>query len=163
MGQGSVWNVNPVSVPIVSLPRRFEKVLLVCADTCQEVEEHLSAAGCVVKRVRDGKRALHRVRRESFHAAVLVSTGKEMDLVETVLNLSDIRTSMEIAIIANAAEASESLIQKITAVVPNVITVNVQELDLLFEAFGQKRKQRSKSRIQQLRAHAISSKEETKE
>ena len=89
------------------------------------------AAGCSVIKVSDGGRALYQAHRQIFDAAVLVSTGNDMDLVETVLNLSDLRHSMAIVIVTDQAEATGSVIGKITAAVPNTIKVNLCELQAL--------------------------------
>jgi DNA-binding response OmpR family regulator len=113
---------------------RFYKTLLVCAESCDAVEKCLTRAGCVVAKVCDGDRALSRMRREIFDAAVVVSTGKDMDLAETVFNLRDIRNSMEIVIVTDCADASGSVIRKIAASVPNIITLNLHGLEVLLEA-----------------------------
>ncbi len=42
---------------------------------------------------------MFRTKHESIDTALLVSTGKEMDIAETALNLSDINSSLEIVII----------------------------------------------------------------
>jgi DNA-binding response OmpR family regulator len=60
------------------------KVMLVCSDACNQVEECLLAAGCRVIKVKDGEAAVARVEREIFDAAVLVATGNRMDLAETL-------------------------------------------------------------------------------
>ena len=122
-------------VSVVSLPRRFDKTLLVCSESCEEVENCLTRAGCSVTKVSDGDRAVDKIRRATFDAAVLVSTGKEMDLAETVFNLRDIRSSMEIVIVADCADASANVIGEIATTVPNTIVVNLHELKGLFEAF----------------------------
>ena len=121
---------------VVSLPRRFDKTLLVCSGRCEEVEKHLTGAGCIVTKVSDGNRAIYRSRREMFDAAVLVSTGKEMDVVETVFNLSDIRTSMEIVIVADCADPSGNVIGEIAATVPHTIMVNLHGLKTLLETIN---------------------------
>jgi DNA-binding response OmpR family regulator len=99
------------------------------------VEKCLTGAGCIVTKVSDGDRAVYKIRREIFDAAVLVSTGKEMDLAETVFNLRDIKGSMEIVIVADCADRSASVIGKIATIVPNTIMVNLHGLRVLLEGW----------------------------
>jgi hypothetical protein len=114
---------------------RFEKTLLVCAEDCEEVEECLTRAGCIVTKVSNGGRAVYRIRREIFDAAVIVSTGKEMDLAETVFNLRDISSSMEIVIVAGCGgDAGENVIGTIAATLPNTILLNLHGLEVFLEA-----------------------------
>jgi len=117
-------------VPSVrSSPRRFKKTLLVCSASCDAVEKCLSRAGCAVTKVRDGDQAINKMRRKLFDTAIVVSTGKKMDLAETVFNLRDIRNSMEIVIVTDCADASESVIRKIAATVPNTTTLSLHGLE----------------------------------
>lgn len=116
--------------------RRFEKTLLVCSEDCHEVEKCLTGTGGNVTKVSDGYNAVYRVRTETFDAAVLVSTGQEMDLAETVFNLRDITRSMEILIVLDSADSSGNLVAKIAATVPHTIIVNLHGLEVLLEAFS---------------------------
>lgn len=81
------------------------KIMLVCSDAWAEVEECLLAVGHRVVKVRDGNFAVVRARREFFDTAVLVSTGKAIDLAETFFALRDINESMNIIIIADWRDA----------------------------------------------------------
>lgn len=121
-------------VSAVSLQRRFDKTLLVCSGSCAEVEEHLAGARCIVTKVSDGDQAVDKIRRETFDAAVIVSTGKGMDLAETVFNLRDVSGSIAIVIVADRVDASESVISKIATAIPNTVAVNLNELKGLFGA-----------------------------
>jgi hypothetical protein len=109
----------------------IDKALLVCAGSCPEVEGWISRAAATVIRVRTGGSAVDKARTEFFDAAVLVSTGKEMDLAETVFNLRDIKDSMEIIIVADGSDASGSVIGNIVKTVPNTIVANRQALQYL--------------------------------
>lgn len=102
----------------------FAKALLVCAKGCPEVEEWISKAAGAVTRVCEGTNAVSKARREFFDLTVLVSTGDEMDLAETVFNLRDLKDSMEIIIVADCSDASETTIGTIAKTVPNIIIVN---------------------------------------
>ena len=108
--------------------------MLVCSEACDEVEKCLLAAGYWVVKVGDGQAAVSRARRELFDAAVVVSTGKTMDLAETVFNLRDINGSMQIVIVAEALGINQRVIAEeiISPCVPNTKVVTIQELETLF-------------------------------
>jgi DNA-binding NarL/FixJ family response regulator len=83
---------------------RFRKIMLVSSTPSQEVERCLrNAAGEIVK-VSDGEDAIERVQHANFDIAVLVSTGKKMDVAETFFNLRDIKGSMPILIVDDRSD-----------------------------------------------------------
>ena len=112
----------------------LEKVILVCSESCGEVEKCLLAACRTVAKVDDGQEAISRARRETFDAAVLVSTGGVMDLAETALNLRDIRHSIQIIIVADHLSDDQNIAAKeiVLQSVPKTIVVTMERLrDLL--------------------------------
>jgi hypothetical protein len=58
-----------------------------------------------------GAAAVKRAKHESLGAAVLISTGSEMNLAETALNLRDIHPSIEIIIVADRKPIEETAAQ----------------------------------------------------
>lgn len=97
-----------------SLPR-LGKTLLVCSRRCAEVESQLANFGCRWTKVRDGNKALGTIRHEAFDMAILVSTGEQMDLVETILNLRDIRPSMPVIVLIDPASSEPAPAAQIIA------------------------------------------------
>jgi hypothetical protein len=109
----------------------IKKALLVCSPECTRVSERLLHAGYCVIRVDQGTGAIERAKHEVLNAAVLVSTGKEMDLAETVLNLKDIDPDVEIIIINDADSFAEKSVQTaaITRAFPEIPVLTLGELD----------------------------------
>jgi hypothetical protein len=79
-----------------------KKMMVVCSDFHEDLESHLVWEGWIVIWVYDAKTAIAKARRERLNLTVLISTGKEMDVTETLLNLRDIRRSMPIVVVAEA-------------------------------------------------------------
>jgi CheY-like chemotaxis protein len=110
---------------------QLKKVLLVCSRDCGGVEENLRHAGYRVIKVADGSAAIERAKHEPLNAAVLISTGTKMDLAETVLNLKDINSSVEIIIVVGSDSAEEKAAQTaaIVQAVPETSVINISEFD----------------------------------
>jgi CheY-like chemotaxis protein len=108
-----------------------KKVLLVCSRGCGRVEEHLRHAGYGVTKVADGAAAIERAKHEPLNAAVLISTGTEMDLAETVLNLKDINPAVEIIIVTGSDNAEEKAAQTaaILRALPETTVVTISKFD----------------------------------
>jgi CheY-like chemotaxis protein len=109
---------------------RFNKTLLVCSECCEEVEKYLTRAGCSVTRVSNGYGAVHKIRRENFDAAVLVSTERDMDLAETAFTLRDISPSVQIIIVVDREDPEEGGLPRrsIAEVIPNTKALTVDGL-----------------------------------
>ncbi len=91
------------------MDQRPKKMMVVCSDFHDDLESHLVWEGWNVIWVYDAKTAIAKARRERFNLTVLISTGKEMDVTETLLNLRDIRRSMPIVVVAEAGDGNEDL------------------------------------------------------
>jgi len=105
-------------------------VLLVCNGMCNDVENCLRQAGCQVTKVDRGAAAVNQVRHETLDTAVLISTGPEMDLAETALNLRDINPSIAIIFIADRQGRSEDEgpTDAIAHAIPKAIVLTAVEL-----------------------------------
>jgi CheY-like chemotaxis protein len=106
-------------------------VLLVYSPGCASVEENLRHAGYRVTKVTDGAVAIQRAKHQPLNAAVLISTGTEMDLAETALNLKDINPAVKI-IIVNGLDNPEEKAAQTAAIVqalPESTVVTISEFD----------------------------------
>src|ERR671923_1504182 len=123
--------------------RRFDRTLLVCSGSCEAVKKCLTSAGCIVTKVNDGRRAVYKIRRGIFDAVVLVSTGKEMDLVETILNLRDIRPSIQMIVIIDPSGTERTAIPAslIAQAVPTVPVFTLAELQIPLDSIESLEKQ----------------------
>ena len=90
------------------MKRKTRKVMVVCSDLSDAVKAHLDCDSWLVIWARDAKTAIAKVRIERFDLAVLISTGPEMDITETLFNLRDIRQSMPIAVVQPASDLEDT-------------------------------------------------------
>jgi PleD family two-component response regulator len=113
---------------------KLEKIMLVCSEACNEVEKCLLSAGCWVVKLNSGEAAISRAQRENFDLAVLVSTGKAMDLAETVLNLRDINESMQIVVVTEPGAIKNDSFRKalVAHPVPGTQLLTVAQIESQF-------------------------------
>jgi DNA-binding NtrC family response regulator len=81
---------------------RTRKVMIVCCEVDGALESRFIRAGWAVIWVYDARTAITRVRRERFDLVVLLSTGDEMDIIETYFNLQDIRKTLPVVVVRQA-------------------------------------------------------------
>jgi DNA-binding NtrC family response regulator len=82
--------------------------MVVCSDLSYAPRAQLDCDGWLVIWARDAKNAIAKVRSERFDLAVLVSTGVEMDITETLFNLRDIHHSMPIAVVQPSSDLKDT-------------------------------------------------------
>jgi DNA-binding response OmpR family regulator len=106
----------------------MKRILLVCAADCRELQERLVRSGCFAITVNNGAEAILRAKHESIDTALLVSTGKDMDIAETALNLSDINSSLEIIIIMERKDSEQRAhTDEIQHAIPQMRILTAQE------------------------------------
>ena len=90
------------------MKRKSRRVMVVCSDLSDAFKAQLNCDGWLVTWASDAKSAIAKVRRERFDLAVLISTGQEMDITETLFNLRDIRQSMPIAVVQSTSNLDDT-------------------------------------------------------
>jgi DNA-binding response OmpR family regulator len=105
----------------------MNRIMLVSSKPSEEVEKFLLATGCDVIKVDDGEAAIFQAQHAIFDMAIIVSTGKAMDLAETVFNLRDISRSMQIVVIAGGHGIDEGA-EIIAHAAPNTRALTIDEL-----------------------------------
>ena len=85
------------------------RVMIVGSEVNEPLETRLVGDGWDVLWVYDAKSAIARVRRERFDLVVLISTGKEMDVMETYFNLADIRKTLPVVFVRQAEEVDNTI------------------------------------------------------
>jgi hypothetical protein len=116
---------------------RLGKLMLVGSKIPPPLMELLLDSGSHVTRIQSGKSAVFHAHREMFDATIIVSTGDEMDVAETIFNLRDINRSMQvILLISDRTKASESEITKdsLERIVPNTKVMSIQELRIYLDS-----------------------------
>ena len=83
----------------------LQKIILIGSNIPRPLVELLLESGSRVKRISTGKSAVSHAHREMFDAAIIVSTGEEMDVAETIFNLRDINSTMQFILLSDRANA----------------------------------------------------------
>lgn len=110
------------------MKRKTRKVMVVCSDLSEVVKAHLDLDSWLVIWAHDAKTAIIKVRRERFDLVVLISTGQEMDITETLFNLRDIRRSMPIAVVQPSSDCEDAS-AKLAYLPADHNLIAVQDLD----------------------------------
>ena len=115
---------------------RFEKIMVIGRKIPHALTELLLNTGSRVTRLSSGETAVSHAQREMFDAAIIVSTGDEMDAAETIFNLSDINSAMHIILVSDRLTANEPKIPKdfLERVVPNIKVMSLEELRSYFNS-----------------------------
>jgi len=123
---------------MTSISRR---VMIVGSEVIEELETQLMGNGWAVLWVYDAKSAIAKVRRERFDLVVLISTGKEMDVMETFFNLADIRKTLPVVFVG-PAKGGDNAIEGEFCMLPDAGLKSVQGLDGLIRLLNDGKAQR---------------------
>ena len=105
------------------------KTLLVSTTPRNDVQQCLRAAGTNVIVAQNGPEAIRRAEHATFDMAVIVSTGPYMDLIETYLNIRELKPSMEIVLLAqDEAHAEEQTANRIATCFARTHALTVEGL-----------------------------------
>jgi DNA-binding response OmpR family regulator len=109
---------------------KLQKVLVVGSEIPEPLKRILSDVNAKVSHVLDGNTAIARAQHETFDAVLLISTGEEMDLAETIFNLSDVSSAMELIILSDQTDTASSVIPKelLAEFVSSASVMTTQEL-----------------------------------
>jgi hypothetical protein len=108
----------------------LEKIMLIGSKLPVPLMKLLLDSGSRVTRIPSGKTAVSHAQREMFDAAIIVSTGGDMDVAETIFNLTDINNAMQFILLSDPTKPSEPEIPKesLERVVPNTKVMTMKEL-----------------------------------
>jgi hypothetical protein len=89
-----------------------------------------------------GQAAVLKLRHEVVDAAVLISTGREMDLTETALTLRDINASMEIIVLTDPKRTADETARAdvVARAIPKARILTAPELNVYFASADWKTK-----------------------
>lgn len=104
------------------------KILIVASGVNDDLKSRLVSDRWVVNWVYDAETAIAKLRRERFDLAVLMSTGKKMDEMETFFNLKDIQKTLPVIVVRGSRD-SKSALECETSVPPNSGLRSVQGLE----------------------------------
>src|ERR1051325_11794872 len=112
-----------------------QKVMVVGSEIPEPLNRILSKTNTKVRHVLDGTTAITCAHHEIFDAVVLISTGEEMDLAETIFNLSDVSGAMELIILSDQTITASSAISKelLAKLVSSASVMTTQELHNRFK------------------------------
>ena len=109
---------------------RLQKIILIGSNIPRPLGEMLLESGSRGRRISTGKSAVSHAHREMFDAAIIVSTGEEMDVAETIFNLRDINSTMQFILLSDRANASQLEIPNgsLERTLPNTKVMTLKEL-----------------------------------
>lgn len=115
---------------------RLGKLMLVGSKIPPPLMDLLLDSRSRVTRIPSGKAAVSHAHREMFDAAIIVSTGDEMDVAETIFNLHDVNSAMQFILVSDRTKASEPEIpnDSLERVVPNTKVMTLQELKIYLDS-----------------------------
>lgn len=102
--------------------------MIVGSEVSEQLETQLVGDGWEVLWVYDATSAIATVRRERFDLVVLISTGKEMDVMETFFNLADIRKTLPVVFVRRS-EGVDNTIEEGYRVLPDAGLQSVEGVD----------------------------------
>ena len=117
------------------------RVMIVGSEVSEQLETQLVGDGWEVLWVYDATSAIATVRRERFDLVVLISTGKEMDVMETFFNLADIRKTLPVVFVRQA-EGVDNTIEGEYHVLPDSGLQSVEGVDGLISLLSAAKAQR---------------------
>ena len=127
------------------------RVMIVGSEVSEQLETQLVGDGWEVRGVYDAKGAIATVRRERFDLVVLISTGKEMDVMETFFNLADIRKTLPVVFVRQAEGVDNTIEGDEYRVLPDSGLQSVEGVDGLISLLSAAKAQRSLGQDQVIR------------